>query len=104
MIPPINIDNKIITNFREKANFFDNLFALKCTPIINDSILPSTVMYRIENRLSTINFKVEDLLKIIKSHNVNKAHGHDDISIRLLQIKSSEMVKPLPLIFKNYVQ
>ena len=92
MIPPINIDNKIITNFREKANFFDNLFALKCTPIINDSILPSTVMYWIENRLSTINFKVEDLL------------GHDDISIRLLQIKSSEMVKPLPLIFKNYVQ
>ena len=72
--------------------------------IVNDSILPSTIMYRTENRLSIIRFKDEDVLKIIKSLNINKAHGHDDISIRLLQICGAEVVKPLSLIFKNCIQ
>ena len=61
-------------------------------------------MYRTENRLSTISFKDEDVLKIIKSLNINKAHGHDDISIRLLQICGAEVVKPLSLIFKKCIQ
>ena len=51
-------------------------------------------MYRTENRLSTISFKDEDVLKIIKSLNINKAHGHNDISIRLLQICGAAVVKP----------
>ena len=72
--------------------------------LVNDIILPSTIMYRTENRLSTISFKNEDVLKIIKSLNINKAHGHDDISIRLLQICGAEVVKPLSLIFKNCIQ
>ena len=61
-------------------------------------------MYRAENRLSTISFKDEDVLKIIKSLNINKAHGHDDISITLLQNSVAEVVKPLSLIFKNCIQ
>ena len=60
-------------------------------------------MYKTENRLSTISFKDEDVLKIIKSPNINKAHGHD-ISIRLLEICGAEVVKPLSLIFINYIQ
>ena len=53
LIPPIIIDNRVITNFREKADFFNNFFASQCTPIVYDSILPSTNMYRTENKLST---------------------------------------------------
>ena len=68
--------------------------------IVNDSILPSTIIYRTENRLSTISFKDEDVLKIIKSLNINKAHFNDDISIRLLEICGAEVVKPLSLIFR----
>ena len=101
LIPPIIIDNKVIRNFREKANVFNIFFALQCMAIVNDSILPSTIIYRTENRLSAISFKDEDVLKIIKSLNINKAHGHDDISIRLLQICGAEVVKPLSLICKN---
>ena len=104
LIPPIIIDNKVIRNFREKANVFNIFLALQCMAIVNDSILPSTIIYRTENRLSTISFKDEDVLKIIKSLNINKAHGHDDISIRLLQICGAEVVKPLSLIFKNCIQ
>ena len=41
---------------------------------------------------------------MIKSLNINKAHGHDDISIRLPQICGAEVLKPLSLIFKNCIQ
>ena len=61
LIPPIIIDNKVIKNFREKTN------ATQYMSHVNDSILPSTIMYRTENRFSTISFKDEDALKIIKS-------------------------------------
>ena len=54
------IDNKVITNFRKKADFFHNFFASQCMPILNDSILPSTVMNRTENRFSTIKLNSED--------------------------------------------
>ena len=33
--------------------------------------------------------------------NVNKAHGHDDISINMLKICDTSIVKPLRLIFQN---
>ena len=67
-------------------------------------ILPSTITYRTENKLSTISFKDEDVLKIIKSLNINKVHDRDDIFIRLLQICGAEVMKPLSLIFKNFIQ
>ena len=59
-------------------------------------------MCRTKNRLSKISFKDEDVLMIIQSLNVNEAHNHDDISIRLLQICGAEVVKNLSLICKNY--
>ena len=99
LILSIIIDNKVIIKFREKANFVNNFFASQCMSIVNDSILPSKVMYRTENRLSAISFKDEDVMKIIKSLDINKAHGHDNISIRLLQNCGAEVVKPLSFIF-----
>ena len=61
-------------------------------------------MYRTENRLSVISFKDEDILKIIKLLNVNKAYGHNNISIKLLQICAAEVVKTLSLISKGFIQ
>ena len=37
----------------------------------------------------------------MQSRNVNKAHNHDDISIRLLKIYAAEVVKKFSLICKN---
>ena len=51
LIPPIILDNNVITNFREKAIFLNDFFGLQCMSIENDSILPSTIVYRTENRL-----------------------------------------------------
>ena len=53
------------------------------------------------SRLNSISFEKEDILKIIRNLNVNKANGHDDISIRMLKKYDSEVVEPISLIYKN---
>ena len=77
-------------------------FAPKCTPLINSSVLPNSIDYKSTARLSSINFNNADILKIIKSLNVNKAHGHDDISIRMIKLCSKSNVKPSSIIFKHF--
>ena len=37
--------------------------------------------------ISTVTFSQDDICKIIQNLNVNKAHGHDNISIRILKIR-----------------
>ena len=43
LIPPILINNKLISNFKEKTNHFSAFFASHCTPISNDSTLPLAI-------------------------------------------------------------
>ena len=42
LIPPILVNNKLISNFREKANYFNDFFASQCTPISNCCALPNS--------------------------------------------------------------
>ena len=55
-----------------------HLFLLK-----NISALPNTCSKHTNNILDTIVFSEEDIYKIIKNLDPNKAHGHDMISIRM---------------------
>ena len=54
--------------------------------------------------LSTTSFNDQDILNVIHSLNINKAHGFDDLSVRLLKICNSSIVKPLSIILKNCLQ
>ena len=45
LIPPILINNKLISNFKEKANHFNAFFASQCTPVSNNSTLPLVTTY-----------------------------------------------------------
>ena len=92
-----------MSDFTEKANLFNNFFATQCTPLSNNSILPSAISFKTQSRLSSINFEKEDILKIIRNLNINKAHVHDNISIQMLKICDSVLVEPLPLIYKNCI-
>ena len=60
-------------------------------------------MYKTKLRLSFITFTDQDILKIMKSLIVNKAHGYAVISIRMLKISDSEIVRPLSLTFRNCI-
>ena len=78
-------------------------FFTHCTPLSNNSVLPSAISIKTQSRLSSLNFEKEDILKIIRNLNVNKAHGHDNISIQMLKIHDSVLVEPLSLIYKNCI-
>ena len=51
--------------------------------------------------LNSIDVKDSDILNILKSPDPNKAHGHDDKSIRMLKLSQKSILKPSKLIFKN---
>ena len=103
-IPPICHNNNYITDFKEKAQIFNNFFAKQCTLVENTSKLPTDSLKRTKNLLSTISFTKDDIAKIIKNLNPNKAHGFDMISIRMLKIWGDSILKPLELIFKSCLE
>ena len=39
LILPILVSNKLISNFKEKAIYFNDFFVSQCTPVSNDSAL-----------------------------------------------------------------
>ena len=101
LIPPLFYENCFITNFKEKAELFNSFFADQCSLMSNASKLPSNFTLYTDNRLSTVTFSQDDIGKIIQNLNPNKAHGHDNISIRMLKICGSSIYGPLELIFKE---
>ena len=64
---------------------------------------PNTSANKTNKRLYKLNIKEDDILKIIRKLNVNKAHGHDDISIRMLKNCDSVLTEPLSIIFNNCI-
>ena len=51
--------------------------------------------------LSTVRFSENDILKVIRKLDPNKAHGHDKISIRMLKLSNKAICKPLHMIFTS---
>ena len=56
LIPLILVNNKLISNFKEKANYFNDFFASQCTPISNDSALANSSNSVSDVSLSSIHF------------------------------------------------
>ena len=89
-------------DFREKANHCNKYFASICTPIDNSSCLPISVdLMNPSGCFSTFNFADDEILKIIRALDINKAHGHDEISVRMIKICDDAIIEPLSLIYKN---
>ena len=103
-VPPIYHKINYITDFKEKAQIFNDFFAKQCTLVENSSKLPTNSFKRTNNLLSTISFTKDDIAKIIKNLNPNKAHGFDMISIRMIKICGESILKPLELIFKSCLE
>ena len=74
IIPPIIINGKPVSGFKQKANIFKNHFASICAPIKNRSTLPN-FSYKTEKRLTSFDMKDDDIPLVIKNLNVNKANG-----------------------------
>ena len=90
-IPPPLQQDKFVTDFKEKANIFHNIFnniffANQCSNVSNNSEPLVPLTKKTHESLSTIDFSTDDILKIIRNLDPNKAHGHDMISIRMIKI------------------
>ena len=101
LILPLYHQGNFVTNFKIKAELFNSFFTSQCSLIKNDSKLPSHLNYKTDNRLSAVNFSIDDIAKILQNLDPNKAHGHDKISIRMLQLCGNSICKPLELIFQQ---
>ena len=98
LIPPLYYDLCSITDLKEKAELFNSFFSKQCSLISNNSSLPNYINYTTEKRLSTVALSVEAITKIIQNLDSNKAHGHDNISIRMLKICDDSVYEPLEII------
>ena len=104
IIPPILKKGKLESDFKIKANYFNSFFfASQCTSLVNNSKLPDKITCNSAARLTSIKFDNNDILKIIRSLNINKAHGHDDISVRMIKMCDESLVQPLSLIFRGCI-
>ena len=98
---PILVGNRLATDFLAKANLFNDFFNKQCSTIVNNSSLTTNQTFETENRLSTFDFSIGDVIKIIKALDPNKAHGHDGISIPMIKLCAFSISKPLDILFKN---
>ena len=83
LIPPILKGNKYVSDFKEKANYFNEFFSLQCSPVVNSSVLPDK-SYLTASSLESVTIFGRDILKTIRSLDIDKAHGHEDISVRMI--------------------
>ena len=64
-------------------------------------MLPTNQLFMTQATLRSLDFNEGKMLKIIRALNMNKAHGHDDFSIRIIKICDESLLKPLLILFKN---
>ena len=90
VIPHLLVNNKLLTDFKAKANIFNDFFSKQCTPLANRSKLPENQVYLTNSRINSV--PSSDNLVI-------KAHGHNNISIRMIKMCDKSLVRPLSIIF-----
>ena len=54
--------------------------------------------------MSSVTFSKDDIEKLIQNLDPNEAHGHDQISIRMLKLCSNSICKPLEIIFNRCLE
>ena len=63
LVPPLLVENKLVTHFLDKANVFYNFFAKQCNPISTDSTIPVNIYF--ETRENLWNFALMVLLRLL---------------------------------------
>ena len=91
------VGNRFSNSILLKQSHDDNLNEAKNEHLIQLRSLAETP-------LSTISFNKDDIAKIIKNLNPNKAHGFDMIRIWMLKICGDSILKPLALIIKSCIE
>ena len=97
------VNNELITEFEAKTNIFNKYFARQSTAINNNCVRPSTLNHLTDDKLSFSSIFSVVTFQLIKNLDPNKAHGHDEISVKILKLCASSRCKPLTLLFENCI-
>ena len=85
LIPPLLENGKFVLDFESKAQIFNDYFILQCTTLDTGSEIPNATPLGVPV-LTGLQISDEKILGVIRSLNSSKAHGWDDISIRMIKI------------------
>ena len=100
IIPPLLENELFITDFTEKAQLFNEYFILQCTTIDTGSQIPQHDPVT-TSLIDGFAISEEKILNIIRALNINKAHGWDEISVRMIKLSDAALILPLKIIFTN---
>ena len=89
-----------MTDFTEKAQLFNDYLILQCTTIDTGSVIPEHNPINL-TLIETFVISEEKILNIIRSLNPNKAHGWEEISVRMIKLSDGALVLRLKIIFTN---
>ena len=102
-IPPILLNGVFITNFQNKANLFNEHFVQQCSILQNGSVLIH-IDYKTNVRKFSVLINQAKIIGIIRKLSPNKAHGCDNISIRMLKICDIVIARPLKIIYEKCIE
>ena len=102
LISPILKGNKYVSNFKEKAYHLNGSFSMQCFPGVNSSVF-SDKFYLTSSSLQSFTINWGDTLITIRSLDINKVHGQDDILVRMLKIFDDAIAEPLKM-FENFLK
>ena len=92
-----------MTNFKDKADIFNNFFSKQYQRISNNGTLQSIQIFATSSIPSTVDIDSK-ILKLIQGLNSKKAHGDEDISIGMLKLCGTSVIKPLSLLFNIFLR
>ena len=76
-------------------------FASQCPPLNNNSKITETQFCIANTKVLSVNFESKDISNILRSLDVNKVHGHDNVSIRMLKKCVYAILESLSVTFNS---
>ena len=101
-MPEIYHNEKFLSDIKEKC--FNSCFVEHCTPLVNIMKLPSVLTVYTDSLLESFHFSADHVGDLIKKLDLSKSHGHEMIRICFLKLCGDSILKPMEIIFKNYLK
>ena len=100
IFPPLDVDNEIISEDKEKAEAFNNFFA-KASQLDDLGKTAPAVEQPNFDTLNSIQISEVDVMDQLNSININKAYGPDNLPPKLIKEAKGVICKPLTDLFNK---
>ena len=80
-----------------------SFFPEQCTHLKSSSVLPNNQNSLTQTRLVSLDLNENEIIKTIRALKIHKAHGHINISIRMIKVCDKSLLKPSILLFQNSI-